>query len=346
MVVAELKVALLGPAAGIQQTDAQAYALFLQARQLARQGSAEGFEQSIALLERVVAIDPGYAPAWSGMSANYFSQTMKGFRPFAEGHRLAREAAERALAIDPEHALTHSILGAIALYLDNDPAAAAGQYQRALALDPSDTNIIGNAADLLAVVRLDRAIALNEYAVARDPVNPLSHMTLGQNYLGAGRWDDAIASTTTALRLSPGFYFAYSQLGTAWLMKGDADAALTAFQQEPADDARAAGMAMALHSLGREQEHQVKLKEAIALLGTAWPSEVAAIHAWTGEPDEAFRWLEKAIEIRQSGLLGLASQPLFASLHDDPRWASLLERSGFSAAKLQAIELDVNLPGQ
>jgi hypothetical protein len=105
-------------------------------------------------------------------------------------------------------------------------------------------------------------------------------------------------------------------------------------------------MAMALHSLGREQEHQVKLKEAIALLGTAWPSEVAAIHAWTGEPDEAFRWLEKAIEIRQSGLLGLASQPLFASLHDDPRWASLLERSGFSAAKLQAIELDVNLPGQ
>jgi hypothetical protein len=60
--------------------------------------------------------------------------------------------------------------------------------------------------------------------------------------------------------------------------------------------------------------------------------------------DEAFRWLEKAVEIGESGLFGLGTEPLLASLHDDPRWASLLERTGFSPAKLSAIEFEVPLP--
>ncbi len=346
MVVAELKIALLGRTVRIQETDARGYALFLQARQLARQSSAEGFAQSIALLERVVTMDPGYAPAWSGLAANYFSQALKGMRPLAEGYKLAREAAEHALAIDPEHALTHSILGAIALYLDNDPESAAGHYQRALALDASDPNIIGNAADFLAIVRLDQAIALNEYAASRDPVNPMSHSTLSRNYLAAGRYDEAIASSTSALQLSPGYLFEHFQIGTALLMKGDAEAALAAFEQESAEDARAAGVAMALHSLGRKKDHQIKLKEAIALLGSEWPSEVAAVCAWIGDADEAFRWLDKAVENRQPGLLGLGTQPLLANLHEDPRWPRLLERTGFSAAKLLAIEFQVDLPEQ
>jgi TolB-like protein/Tfp pilus assembly protein PilF len=344
MVVAELKVALLGRTVAVRETDAKGYALFLQARQLARLGTAEGFEQSITLLDRVVAIDPGYAPAWSGLSANYFSQALKGMRPLDEGYRLAREAAARALTIDPEHALTHSILGSIALYLKNDPASAAGHYQRALALAPTDTNIIGNAADLLAILRMDRAIALNEYAAFRDPVNPGSHITLGRNYLAAGRWDDAIASTTTALRLSPDFLFAHSAIGTALLMKGDAEAALAAYAQEPAEDARAAGMAMALHTLGRKADHEARLSEATKLLGETFPSELAAVYAWMGKTNDAFHWLQRAVEIREPGLYALGSLPLLASLHADPRWPALLEQAGFSTAKLQSIEFEVTLP--
>jgi adenylate cyclase len=345
-VVEQLKVTLLGEVPRMRETDPEAYLLYLQARHLGRQGTAEGLDQSIALLEQALAIDPGYVAAWNGLSINYINQASKGLRPLGEGDTLSREAAERALAIDPEYAPTHSILGAKALTLDNDPVAAARHHMRALALAPTDASIIGNAADLLAIVHLDQAILLNEYASARDPVDPDSHAALGNNYLAAGRWDDAIASYRTALRLSPGRLFAHSQIGTALLMKGEAEAALAAFEQEPAEDGRAAGMAMALHTLGRREEHEVKLMEAIELLGRAWPSEVAAVYAWMGEADQAFRWLEEALKIGQPGLYGLGLSPLLVSLQDDPRWLPLLERAGYSPAKLQTIKLNVTLPAQ
>jgi len=343
-VVAQLKITLLREAPQVHVTDPEAYALYLQARQLGRQGTPEGFEQSIALLEQVLAIDPGYVPAWNGLSANYGNQTFMGLRPLGDGYTLSREAAEQALAIDPEFAPAHSVLGWIALGLDNDLAAAARHHQRALALDPFDANIVGNAAELLAIAHLDKAIVLNEYANARDPVSPISHVTLGGNYLDARRWDDSIAAFKTALRLSPGYLFAHFSIGTALLMKGEAEAALEAFEQEPAEDSRAAGMAMALHTLGRRKEHEVKLEEAIELLGSTWPSEVAAVYAWMGESDEAFWWLEQAVKIGQPGQSGFGSSPLLASLHDDPRWLPFLESIGMSPAQLAAIEFEVTLP--
>lgn len=345
-VVGQLKVTLLGAVPQARETNPEAYALYLQARHLGRQGTAEALEQSVALLEQALAVDSNYVPAWRGLSANYFNQALKGLRPTGEGYTLSREAAEQALAIDPEYAPAYSALGSIALYFDNDPAAAAHHHARALALDPVDANIIGNAADLLAIVHLDQAIELNEYANVRDPVNATSHAALAGNYYAAGRWDDAIASCRIALRLSPGFLFAHSQIGLALLMKGEAEAALEAFEKEPAEEGRAAGMAMALHTLGRQEEYEVQLLKAIELLGEAFPSEVAAIYAWTGEADETFRWLERAVEIAQPGLYAIGASRLLASVHDDPRWPALLERAGYSAAKLQAIKFEVALPGQ
>ena len=63
---------------------------------------------------------------------------------------------------------------------DGDLAAAARHYEHALALEPANTDIIGGAATLAASLnRLDTAIALNEYANARDPLNTSGHANLG-----------------------------------------------------------------------------------------------------------------------------------------------------------------------
>ena len=79
-------------------------------------------------------------------------------RPLAEGVRLAREAAAKALAIDPDFAPAHGRLGLIAMAFDGDLAAAARHYEHALALEPANTDIIGNAASLAANLnRLDTA---------------------------------------------------------------------------------------------------------------------------------------------------------------------------------------------
>ena len=90
-VVAQLKVSLLGAAPTADVTDPEAYTLVLQARQLSRQSTAEGYERSNALYEQALEIESEYAAAWVGLAFNYMSQAgFLGVRTFDEGYRLAR----------------------------------------------------------------------------------------------------------------------------------------------------------------------------------------------------------------------------------------------------------------
>jgi tetratricopeptide (TPR) repeat protein len=129
-VVEQLKVALLGEAPKVAHTDPEAFTLFLQARYLGLQGTAESFLQSNALYEQALAIDPNYAAAWAGLARNCINQTSNGLRPIAEGYPLAREMLQKALALDPDHAPAHARLGWIAMVYENDLAAAARHMER------------------------------------------------------------------------------------------------------------------------------------------------------------------------------------------------------------------------
>jgi TolB-like protein/cytochrome c-type biogenesis protein CcmH/NrfG len=341
----QLKVALLGATLTVEETDPEAYALFLQARQLGRQVTAESLEQSVALYEQALAIDPDYAAAWAGMARTYRQQANAGLRPFAD-IPLGREAANRALAIDPGYADAHATLAWIASDYDGDPADAVRHYQRALALDPTNPDIIVDAAVLARDLgRLHEAITLLKYAVARDPVNPVGHQSLATSYLWAGRLDEAIASYRTALTLSPGRISAQYGIGTALLLKGEPEPALAAFALEEGDEEyRVKGTALALHALGRTAEFESAFSELRERWGDRWPSEVAHVYAWIRDADAAFEWLDMAVLQNEDGLNSQFLRPFYAPVHTDPRWAAFRERTGTSEAQLDAIEFEVQLP--
>jgi tetratricopeptide (TPR) repeat protein len=344
-VVAQLKITLLGEAPKVAETDPEAYALYLQARHLGRLGTAEAFEQSITLYQQALAIDSEYLAAWSGLAVNYNNMATARLLPRDEGYAKAREATEKALAIDPDYAKAHSSLGWIAMKYDNDLAQAARHLERALQLDPNDIAIIGNAAGLLFTLgRLDESIAIGEYVAARDPVDPVSHFNLGLGYHFAGRWDEAIASYETVLRLSPGSLFAHYYKGTALLLKGEPEAALESFTREEGREGagRAQGQAIALYALGRQEEHQAKLSELTERWGDQGPSWVAQVYAYRGDTDRAFEWLQKSVD--EEGVY--PADPLLKPLADDPRWLPLLEGMGKSPKQLAAIKFEVKLPGQ
>src|SRR6185295_10519126 len=125
-----------------------------------------------ALYRKVLAIDPRYVPAWYGLATNFSNEASQGLLPSKEGFAQAREAAVRALTIDPDYAPAHAQLAWIAMYGDNDLAGAARHLERALALDPADLDVLPNSATLLvSLSRLDEAMALGEAVVRRDPVN-------------------------------------------------------------------------------------------------------------------------------------------------------------------------------
>jgi TolB-like protein/Flp pilus assembly protein TadD len=341
-VVKELKVKLLGAAPKVRTTDPKAYALYLQARELGRQNTAEAFAKSDALFRQALEIDPRYAPAWSELARNFYKKPNMGLLSNQEGYARAREAAEKALAIDPNYAPAHAGLGYIAMYGDNDLAGAARHFQRALALDPTDLDVLRDAATLLGNLgRLDEALALEEAIVRRDPVNVTALSNLGYDQRVAGRYEAAIASFRTVLSLSPNRGGAHFNLGAALMQKGDATAALAEIEQEKTETWRTIGLPMAYCALGRKADADAALNALIAKYEKDGPSNIAYAYAFCGDADKAFEWLDKAVAYHDPGLGEIVTENLFDKIHSDPRWLPFLRKIGKAPDQLSKIEFKV-----
>ena len=343
-VVKQLKVTLLGAAPKVRTTNPEAYALYLQASQLGRQGTAEAYKQSEALYRRVLAIDPHYAPAWTALAENLYHEADQGLLSSKEGYAQAGEAAKKAVEIDPEYALAHARIGWI-VASDNDLAGAAPHFERALALDPSDPDVLRNSATLLAVLgRLDEALALNEVVVRHDPVNVSAIFNLGYYQRMAGQLDPAIALFRTALSLAPGRGGVHYQLCVALVLKGDAKGALAEIEQETSEVWKMVGLPMAYQALGRTADSDAALTALIAKWEKDSPYNIAYVYAFRGEADKAFEWLGKAVEYGDPGMPEVVTENLFDNIHADPRWLPFLRKIGKAPEQLAKIEFKVTLP--
>ena len=343
-VVRKLQVTLLGDAPKVPTTDPEAYALYLQGVQVARQGSAEGYEQSDALYRKALAIDPRYAPAWVGSAQNLSAEANAGLLSTREGYTRAREAAEKALAIDPGYAPAHALLGYVAS-AENDLAGAARHLRRALALNPADMYVLRNSAVLLqALGRIDEALLVDETIVRRDPVNPITLSNLGLLQNITGRRDAAIASFRTVLSLAPGRAAVHSHLGYTLLMKGDAASALAEIEMETSEIHKVIFLPMAYFALGRQADSDAALAALTARYEKDAAYNIACVHAFRHEADAAFAWLDKAIEYGDPGLSEIVTDPSLGSIHADPRWLPFLRKAGYAPEQLAEIEFKVTLP--
>jgi tetratricopeptide (TPR) repeat protein len=276
----------------------------LQARHFGELLTAEGWEQSNELYKKALTADPNYAAAWSGLGRNYINLAGYDLLPPDEGYQKAIEAANQALAIDPLNVMALSNLGWIAMTHDSDLVAAAKHMERALELEPTNIGLIRNSATLVKSL---------------------------------GRLDEAIL-----LLLSPGIVGAQYWLGEALLRKSEPEAALTAFLEEEDEEWRVKGTALALHDLGRLTEFEEEFAKLRKGWGQRWPIEIAHVHAWIGNADDVFVWLEKEIDV--NGLGGVMVDNFFTYLHDDQRWQPLLKKAGISADQLEVIEFNLTLP--
>ncbi|HKI84569.1 MAG TPA: protein kinase [Candidatus Krumholzibacteria bacterium] len=343
-VVKELKVTLLGDAPKVRATDPKAYALYLQAVQLAGMRSADGFAQSDSLYRAALAIDPDYAPAWVNLAGNLVNEVFLGLSSADEGFPRAQQAANKALAIDQESADAHGALGSIAVG-EGKLADAAMHFKRALELDPASPSVLGNSSALLkSLGRLDDAIALDEEAVRLDPINTAWLFNLAAAKHWAGHEDEAIALFRTVLSLSPGFGGAHLLLGEALLAKGDAEAALAEFNQEQYELYRLIGLPLAYHDLGRDAEFKSALDEVVTKLGPVSPYDAGSVFAYCGDADSAFEWLGKSVAANDGGSLLILVDSLYKSVHSDPRWLPLLRKLGKAPDQVDKIEFKVTLP--
>jgi len=331
-VVDALKLTLLDEVPSVRTTDAAAYQLFLQGRKLAAERNEAALRSAEQLLQETLQIDASYVPALVELSDVYVNQANVSLLSFDEAFARARSLLEEAISMDQSYGPAHAQLGRIKLYYDWNIAGADRAIQQALELDSGDARIINNAAALASNRgRLQEAVELYQRAIKLDPIRHNLYINLALTHYKLAQLDPALAAVDKAMALSPTAYGVHFAKCRILLARGDAVAALSQASEEKAEWWRLQGQALALHDLGQPQAAATSLQQLMDRHADGWAYQIAETHAYMGDHDAAFDWLQRAYENRDGGLIEMLTDPLLQNLHADPRWPAFIDRMGFNA---------------
>jgi DNA-binding winged helix-turn-helix (wHTH) protein/Tfp pilus assembly protein PilF len=310
-------------AAGDAETS-QAAEPLQRARFFAQRRAPGDFARARQQYEQALSIDPSSARAWAGLASVHWLEAAEGLQPREVSLPKVRDAAQRALTLDPQLAEAHLRM---ALYL-----MATGQRERAMvhkrkaaALEPNDPLLLGLLASHAAGDgRWDEAIILQRRATAAEPLSPIAAANLAHYYFLAGRVEEAKAQYAKVLELDP--THPDEILALVYITEGRYDEALHKAEAWRESVARDQTLALAYHGLGRHSESDEALRAFIAKAGKSDPISVAEVYAFRGETDEAFRWLQVTDSLMPPHVDRLLyASPLFKGLHGDERWKRLVE---------------------
>jgi serine/threonine protein kinase/Tfp pilus assembly protein PilF len=322
------KAEVAGAAKGHGQNP-EAHRLYLQGKYFLERGSQEGNAKGTEYLEQAVELDPSHAGAWAELARAYGMAGGYGWAPVAEGYRKARESVMRALELEPDLPEAYVRFSAIQRSYDWDWKGAEQSIRRALELAPASAEALASAGSLAQVLcRFDEAEALLRRAVEQDPLGSTAYMSLGHLYRARLRLPEAEQAYRKGLELAPQRVGGHSIMGIVLAEQGKLPEALAVAETERAEWARLTALAYVHHVAGRREASD----EALRALqeGHARDSgyQLAAVHAVRGEFDEAFEWLERSYQERDSGLALAKAEPVFRALHGDPRWAAIMNKIG------------------
>jgi TolB-like protein/Tfp pilus assembly protein PilF len=328
-VVASLKLKLLAMGSDPHRSDSpEAYNLFLLGRQLNRRGNVENIERAVSAYQEAIALDPNYAAAYAGLS---FTETAIGASTQdAARFALARDAAEKALQLSPQ--LVDGYRARAQFRLETlDFAGARADSEMAISLAPGQSAVQSMyGVQIAAFGKIPEAIAAMKKAIDLDPLSGYAWANVGLFQTETRDYPAARISIERAIAINPSATSSHFLLGQLDLLQGRLPEALAEFQKQGAEANRLLGTAMVEHASGHDKQSQAALKELIAKNSGDSAYQIADVYAWRGEKDKAFEWLERAYQQRDSGLNGIAYDPLLASLKADPRYGALLTKLGLS----------------
>jgi TolB-like protein/Flp pilus assembly protein TadD len=311
----------------VRPVNPEAFEAFLEGQYFYDRYNKGDLDRAASYYEQAIKLDSSYALAWVGLSRTRFLQADEGSIPHEEGQRQAREAVEQALALDPNLPEAHAQMGRIKMFVDWDWTGADASLQRALALDPGNPAVLF-AASILAEQRgrFEEALELIRRSIALDPLNDARRISLGQLCWTMGRREETEANFKKALELNPGVPRPHELLGLVYLAQGRAQDALAEIEREPLAGWRLQGQAITYYALGRKKESDTALAELITKYQSQGAYQIAEVYAFRGEPDQAFRWLDRAYLQHDAGVASTKLATLLKNLHGDPRYIEFLKK--------------------
>ncbi len=316
-VVEELRSRLLGNAPKSQRVDEDAYTLVLQARYLWNRRAEGDEERALELYQRSVEIDPGYAPAWTGLSVAYAVAALKERIDKEEGLRLAREAVSKALQLDPDSAEARVRLGQ-ALARDGDYLAALEHFQKAYEAAPNSPLTLGIMAQQAGREgRIDDVVRLYDEAAAVDPLGSIWPGNKAAQLIQFRRLDPAEDALEQAFELSNNTRWRREGMIDIHNLRGEYVAALELLEHLPEEAFNLTRKAIALYGAGLIDESNRLLDMIKSENIPEARMAVAMVYAMRGDHDRAFEWLARVDEISP---WHLCYDAYLRAMVDDPRW--------------------------
>jgi TolB-like protein/Flp pilus assembly protein TadD len=312
----------------------EAHVEYLKGRHSTAEASPQAIELGLRHFQRALELDPSYAPAWAGVALCHVVRAGRGMAPPAEANAEAHKAAMKALELDDSLAEAYSVLGTNALH-ELDLRSGIRYLERAIELNPGLAGAYVNLGRLYyCCERHPEAEKAMLKALSLDPLSMLIHTTVGDAYYYAREYERSVVYYKKAVELDPRFDGAHTDLARSLEALGRFDEARREYEEGRRLSGGVAGPSFGLAHLEAASGNVAAARRILEELTAARSHRVvsawgiAALHACLGDVDDAFRWLDVAVEEGATGLVFLRVHPRLDGIRHDPRYQVLLRRVG------------------
>ncbi len=339
-VVSALRVKLSTPGRPLTKQytdDVEVYNLFLLGQyHLNRRPAQREMNIAISFFERVIAIDPSYAPAYAALAFAYFQLVVWDHRPPRQVIPAAKEYIFKALAIDDDLGEAHATRAAIAAVYDYDSRTAFSASQRALDLAPGAAHAhLWHSVLLDASGRLEDAIVELKTAADLDPLSIGIGSDLARLMIRRGDYARGMEQLQRMLDLDPNSIRVLSYLADAFQQNGMHAEAITALEKARnigPDYPRALALLGHAYAVGGNRSAALQVLDLLHQLAAGQyvpPVNIAVVYAGLGEKEQALQLLEQACGDRYPLCLYLMVTHAFDPLRPDPRFGMLIKKLGW-----------------
>jgi len=314
----------------------EAYEAYLKGLYFSNRLTPNDLRTGLDYYQAAIGKAPNYAAAYAGLARTYMALSALGEMSGSEANARARQAAEKAVALDENLVEAHDALGAIAQLYDWDWNKAQREYRRAIDLNPNYASPhLGYSALLLTLGKPKESAEEVRKAKELDPLS-LSTYSTGVFHLYVAReYDEALLEARRGLELYPDAPLLHDLLSGIYAQTEQprlaAEEALKAEESWGASQERLVALRRAYEASGAEGfwRQRVELNKKVAGHQYLNAFDIANDYALLGDRSETLDWLERAYRVRDLRFPYVRFIPCFDSVRSDPRFQDLVRGMNF-----------------
>ncbi len=326
-----LRVTILGQEKQGHVTNKEAYNYYLRALEIYPQRNLEAMKEAYDLIHNSIEYDSLYAPSWLLLSRINYALSMSLNYDFDKYYEEYKVAIARAVELDPDDANVLIHLARYNYTSEDDFLKAEENLRKALELQSGgNSTFFMDAAHMLSILGdPEDSYPLYEKAIILDPLNYNIYFNKSLVYHRSFEYQKSLDELDIYQEKMPDSDTYHSLVSDNLLFLNQVDSAYYHAQRETTPFWKKRGLIMCLDAMGRQKESDLILEELISEFRSGGQSNFAEIYAMRKDYNQAFKWLEAAIDEGDSGIITVLSNPTYQNLYSDPRWEEILIRLNF-----------------